>query len=265
VDRTNTIIEMDNLEYERDAEVSPEEKELTQDNLEYERDTEVSPKDKELTPGIIYLNSIPPGMKPTKIRTIFSQFGEVGRLFLQPEDELTRKKRKKNGGNGRKKFTEGWVEFKDRKIAKAVARSLNTTNIGGKKRYYYHDDIWNIKYLPKFKWGHISEKLAYEKASREQRMRTEISQAKREASSYLDNVGKKRAIEAMKKRKAERLGQKATESVKESSSSNTSSATVTDRFHQNTVLKQKSQLEGKSSGSPQLVSSDLLSKIFSAR
>ena len=34
--------------------------------------------------------------------------------------------------------------------------SLHT---GGKKGGYYHDDIWNIKYLPKFLWGHLSEKI----------------------------------------------------------------------------------------------------------
>jgi len=41
-----------------------------------------------------------------------------------------RKRRKKHGGNSKKQFTEGWVEFKDKKIAKAVARSLNNTKLG---------------------------------------------------------------------------------------------------------------------------------------
>ena len=36
-------------------------------------------------PGIIYLSRIPPYMKPLKIRHIFSDFGEIGRVFLQPE------------------------------------------------------------------------------------------------------------------------------------------------------------------------------------
>lgn len=115
-------------------------------------------KTKETKPGIVYLSRLPPFMKPSKVRYIFSQFGEVGRLFLQPEglkmilnffnsftcwktcfeicgnfvflDESVRKKRKKFGGSGRKAFTEGWVEFKDKKIAKKVASSLNNTNIG---------------------------------------------------------------------------------------------------------------------------------------
>lgn len=34
--------------------------------------------------GIIYLSTIPPYMNVTKVREIFSQFGEVGRIYLQP-------------------------------------------------------------------------------------------------------------------------------------------------------------------------------------
>ena len=45
-------------------------------------------------------------------------------------DASVRKKRKKYGGSGRKLFTEGWIEFKDKSIAKAVALSLNNTSIG---------------------------------------------------------------------------------------------------------------------------------------
>ena len=36
--------------------------------------------------------------------------------------------------------------------------SLNNTPFGEKKRNYFHDDLWNIKYLPKFKWSHLQEK-----------------------------------------------------------------------------------------------------------
>ena len=46
--------------------------------------------------------------------------------------------------------------------------------------------------------------LAYQKAVREQRMRTEISQAKREANFYLENVDKNKAFRAMDKRKRKR-------------------------------------------------------------
>ncbi|XP_028409187.1 pre-rRNA-processing protein esf2-like [Dendronephthya gigantea] len=160
-----------------------------------------SENDGKTRPGIIYFSRLPPFMKPAKVRYIFAQYGELGRLFLQPEDPMVRKRRKKYGGNKGKCFTEGWLEFKDRNVAKSVAASLNNTIVGGKKRNYYHDDIWNIKYLPKFKWSHLSEKIAYQKAVREQRMRTEISQAKREANFYLENVDKNKAFKAMEKRR----------------------------------------------------------------
>lgn len=45
----------------------------------------------------------------------------------------------------------GWIEFADKKVAKQVAESLNNTAIGGKKGDFYHDDIWNLKYLKNFK------------------------------------------------------------------------------------------------------------------
>lgn len=42
-------------------------------------------KQKEKKPGIVYFSRLPPFMKPAKVRHIFSQYGEIGRLFLQPE------------------------------------------------------------------------------------------------------------------------------------------------------------------------------------
>lgn len=51
------------------------------------------------------------------------------------------------------------MEFLDKRVAKAIATALNNSPIGGRKRNYYHDDLWNIKYLPKFRWTHLSEKI----------------------------------------------------------------------------------------------------------
>lgn len=50
-----------------------------------------------------------------------------------------RKKRKKHGGSGRKLFTEGWIEFKDKRVAKAVALSLNNTTIGNDINWFATD------------------------------------------------------------------------------------------------------------------------------
>lgn len=35
--------------------------------------------------GVIYISRIPPGMRPTKVRHLMSAYGEVGRVYLQPE------------------------------------------------------------------------------------------------------------------------------------------------------------------------------------
>ena len=39
------------------------------------------------TPGLVYLSNIPPFMKPHKVRHLLGQYGEVGRVYLQPEGE----------------------------------------------------------------------------------------------------------------------------------------------------------------------------------
>jgi len=151
--------------------------------------------------GLVYLSRIPPFMKPAKIRHLLSRFGEVGRVYLAAEDSKVRSRRIKYGGNRKNNFTEGWVEFTDKKVAKMVALALNGQEIGGKKGGHYHDDLWNIKYLPGFRWTHLTERIAYEKAERQQRLRAELAQATRENKSYLKNVEKAKMIKNMEEKK----------------------------------------------------------------
>jgi hypothetical protein len=68
------------------------------------------------------------------------------------------------------------------------------TQVGGKKRAKSHDVIWNLKYLPGFKWTNLSERLAYEKAVHQQRMRTKISQAKRETDYFRANIERSKRL-----------------------------------------------------------------------
>lgn len=56
----------------------------------------------------------------------------------------------------------------------------------------------------KLLWYSFLFSQAYEKATKEQRMRTEISQAKREANFYIQNVEKGKAIDAIETRKRKR-------------------------------------------------------------
>ncbi|VVD02504.1 unnamed protein product [Leptidea sinapis] len=143
--------------------------------------------------GIIFLSTIPPYMNVAKIREIFSEFGEVGRVYLQSSAKPGEKRKRVPN-----QFTEGWVEFQKKKVGKAVAANLNNTKIGTRKRSRYYDMIWNIKYIPRFKWIHLSERLAYEKAAMKQRLRAEISQAKREAHYLQTNVEKSKKLKKKK-------------------------------------------------------------------
>merc|ERR1711872_612352 len=137
-------------------------------------------------PGVIYLSSVPEGMNVTQTTAFFSEFGRVGRVFLQPD------KTDKQKGKYNRVFSEGWVEFMSKKVARVAAERLNCQPVGGKRKSKAYEEIWNIKYLPRFKWVHLSERLAYEAAVRQQRMRTEISQVKREAEHFKNSVEKKR-------------------------------------------------------------------------
>ncbi|XP_038661928.1 activator of basal transcription 1-like [Scyliorhinus canicula] len=168
-------------------------------------------------PGILYFGFIPPGLRPGHTRKIMSTFGEVGRVFLQEAGERRRRpgtqgsRGKKKGKRQRKSFTKGWVKFQNKAVAKRVAASLHNSPIGTRKRSRFHDDLWNIKYLHRFKWTHLSERLAYEKLVHRQRMRAEVSQAKRETNFFLQNVEKSKGLEKLqevKKKKGQEWEEK---------------------------------------------------------
>ncbi|KAM9113590.1 activator of basal transcription 1 [Pangshura tecta] len=145
------------------------------------------PQGKKIVPGIIYLGHIPPGFRARHARNLLSVYGEVGRIFLQPEERFVRKRKKKAGARV-KNYTEGWVEFRDKRMAKLVAASLHNTPMSTRRRSRFRYDLWNMKYLHRFKWPHLSERLAYERQVQQQRLRVEISQAKRETNFYLHSV-----------------------------------------------------------------------------
>ncbi|GLI63019.1 hypothetical protein VaNZ11_005879 [Volvox africanus] len=151
--------------------------------------------------GIVYISRIPPHMKPHKVRQLLEPFGDIGRVYCALEDPALRRLRKKKGGNTGKNFTEGWVEFEDKRRAKRAAVALNGQPMGGSKRSAYHYDLWNIKYLPKFKWDALTEEINYQRAVREQKLVAEISAAKRERDFYLSRVDKAKAIDAIKERR----------------------------------------------------------------
>ncbi|KAI4491293.1 hypothetical protein M0802_010226 [Mischocyttarus mexicanus] len=157
-------------------------------------DTEKEKSVKKKKSGIIYLSTIPKYMNVITIREMFSTYGKVGRVYLQLAKNPESIKKKKPI----RKFTEGWVEFESKRVAKYVAATLNNNQISTQKKSKFYDGIWNIKYLPRFKWIHLSERLAYERAVHKQRLRTEIAQAKRETNFISNNIDRSKKLSKKK-------------------------------------------------------------------
>jgi len=74
-------------------------------------------KEKAERRGVVYIARVPPFMKPEKLRSLLVKYGELNRIYLVPEDKSLHKKRVGAGGNRRTKYTEGWIEFEDKKVA----------------------------------------------------------------------------------------------------------------------------------------------------
>lgn len=125
--------------------------------------------------GVIYLSYIPEGLNVKILRDIMSEFGEVGRVYLECEDN-----KKKH-----RTYSEGWVEFKKKRIAKLVAKTLHGTTLQyGRKHSILNGQMWSIKYLHRFKWNNLTDKLAHDRAVFEQKRRSEMSQAKKQVDFY---------------------------------------------------------------------------------
>lgn len=150
--------------------------------------------------GVIHVSRVPPRMDHVKLRQVLSQFGEIQRIYLVPEAAAAQMNRKRAGGFRGQAFSEGWVEFTKKSVAKRVANMLNGQQIGGKKRSSFYYDIWNVKYLSKIKWDDVTDEIAQRHAVREQKLALELSAAKRERDFYLTQVDKSRALSSIEER-----------------------------------------------------------------
>jgi len=152
--------------------------------------------------GVVYLSRVPPKLRPAKLRQLLEPHGSVLRIYLAPEDPAQRKRRRRTGGDSGKRFTEGWIEWADKRDAKKAVALLNGQPMGGRRRREsQYSDLWNLKYLSGFSWTDLSEEIAYEAAVRDQKLNAELAQAGREKDFYFGKVNQKRSIDEMAKRR----------------------------------------------------------------
>ncbi|KAL2152975.1 hypothetical protein VTH82DRAFT_4130 [Thermothelomyces myriococcoides] len=212
--------------------------------------------------GVVYLSRIPPFMKPAKLRSLLEPYGKINRIFLSPEDPAEHARRVRNGGNKKRLYTEGWVEFVRKKDAKKACDLLNAQIIGGKKTSWYHDDVWALKYLKGFKWHHLTEQIAAENAERASRMRAEIAKTTRENKEFVRNVEKAKVLNgiqakaAAKRKKSEDGGEN---SGDEDVADNSDSGPAQERRR---TFKQIPQVKKRKQEEPSEQVQRVLSKIF---
>ncbi|GAA5928832.1 hypothetical protein JCM1841_003584 [Sporobolomyces salmonicolor] len=215
------------------------------------------------TPGLIYLSRIPPGMGPGKVKHLLSRYGETGRIYLARADAgaeplSAKKKSKQRERHQSHNFKEGWVEFLDKRVARSVAEMLNAQTIGGKKGDRWHDDVWTMKYLPRFRWDQLSEQVALERATQTSLLRFHLSHSKAEQEAYLSAVEKGRLSDKITEKAAARGKAKKDDDAGEEGDKKRRKR----EFRQREPVKQKGdEREGASAGSKKELES-VLRRLF---
>jgi ESF2/ABP1 family protein len=166
--------------------------------------------------GVVYLSSLPPYLKPSALRNLLTQrgFAPITRLFLAPSSKAKNHHSAKK--SSRQLYTEGWIEFASRKIAKRCAETLNATTVGGRKGGFYHDDIWNMKYLRGVGWDDLMAQVREERREEEVRRTEERGQIARETKEFLEGVERGKmtqGIEISREKKRKKVGAEDSKSV----------------------------------------------------
>ncbi|KAF3483317.1 pre-rRNA-processing protein ESF2 [Arthroderma uncinatum] len=165
-------------------------------------------KDRKNKTGVIYMSSLPPYLKPFALKSLLVArgFGPITKIFLSPYVPSTSTSRAsaKASRNKRRMYTDGWVEFASKRTAKICAETLNASIVGGKKGGWYHDDVWNMKYLRGFKWTDLMEQVQREKREAEARRRIEDTKARKEEKAFLQGLEQGKIVEGIKKKREAR-------------------------------------------------------------
>ena len=142
-------------------------------------------KEKNKRSGVLYMSRVPIGMKVSDLRKLLEDYG-MERCYLVP----LKKKLENIDGKKVQAYKEGWIEFNDKIYAKLAEYQLNGKPIGGSKKCAYRDELWNLKYLHKFKWNDLMENITMEKKIQEKKLKIEIAQSKRENDFIIKNYEK---------------------------------------------------------------------------
>jgi len=191
LDNSKNEKEKDNAEDINDLFIKEENDELTVEEL----------REKIRRSGVLYMSRVPIGMKIIDIRRLLEDYG-IQRCYFVP----LKKKLQNVDGKRVQAYKEGWIEFEDKIYAKLAEYQLNGRPIGGNKKCIYRDELWNLKYLHKFKWNDLVEDMTMKRKKQEKELRMEIAQSSRINNFIVKNyekskkyLNKKREMEANNK------------------------------------------------------------------
>ncbi|KMZ08887.1 pre-rRNA-processing protein esf2 [Drosophila simulans] len=104
--------------------------------------------------GVITISNVPKDMSDMRLYKIMQMHSLIGRVYVQPKELSSFK----TNNNQRK----GWVEFISKSGAKKIARELNNKPITRNISSPFYGLLWNMKFLPRFKWFHLHDRMEYE-------------------------------------------------------------------------------------------------------
>ena len=187
-------IEKDNIELDSQQESNESKEEENENEIDVNEEGDKINK-KELTieelkekirrSGVLYMSRVPIGMKISDLKKLLEDYG-IERCYLVP----LKKKMENIDGKKVQAYKEGWIEFNDKIYAKLAEYQLNGKPIGGSRKCPYKDELWNLKYLHKFKWNDLIENITMEKKMQEKKLKIEIAQSKRENDFIIKNYEK---------------------------------------------------------------------------
>ncbi|KAK2197285.1 bifunctional ABT1-ESF2 [Babesia duncani] len=152
--------------------------------------------------GIIFISRIPPYMNLSKLKNYFGKFGEIGRVYAAPESITDYKNRVKLGGNAKLKFKHAWIQYLDKKIAKRVAKTLNGHPVAdGRKNGFYYGDLWNLKYLPKYKWCDLVAYFSQYKRNRTKKLHQVLEECRKRNFEYIEQMHAEKQHEHIAKKR----------------------------------------------------------------
>ena len=169
-----------------------------EDNIQGNDLTVEELKEKIRRSGVLYMSRVPIGMKISELRKLLEDYG-MERCYLVP----LKKKMEIINGKKVQAYKEGWIEFNEKIYAKLAEYQLNGKPIGGSRKCPYRDELWNLKYLHKFKWNDLIENITMEKKIQEKKLKIEIAQSKRENDFIVKNYEKSKKFLNKKKNNTE--------------------------------------------------------------